>query len=192
MRTYTVQEGKQAARPMVINFGTGRNPVNGWEIFLRDGWDYRLEKNQTQWVKLCGDTFNAFNRDKNTILLGARSLPGAGIQITPYYNVDGRIYTVDHPETPEELRKDWPKLTVLAGNRITFAYKCEGARVTATILYKDARIVHRFTHSGIGCIQSEVNFYFGGTQPAPNDISIDKHRLTALNWGPDGGLNSGL
>lgn len=187
MKTYTVKAGQQAARPLVIAGDIfNRNPENGWEVRLIDGWDYELANNQ--WVKLCGDTFNPVKRDKNTILLAARNHPKKGLQITPYYNIDGKIYTADHPDTPDEMKKDWPVIQVQTGKRIQFGYKCEGARVTASILYDGQRVVHKIAHPGVGCIQSEVNFYFGGSLPAPNDIRIDKTRLLKLIWGPDNGI----
>lgn len=188
MRLYTVQPGKQAAAPLVLHTDFGRNPSAGWKMSLAHGWDYELPRNRDQWLKACGETFNLVNRDKNTVICGIRRLPGAElVQLSPYYNVDGEQVYWENQGRPD----DWPVVNIPIDEErdFFFAYRAEGARVTTTIILPDwARYLHRFTHKGIGCIQSEVNFYFGGSEPALQQIGLWKQRLTYLDWGTDGGL----
>lgn len=187
-KLYTVEPGKFAARPLVSQLpNIGRNPKDAWQVQLWDGWDYELPENQSQWLKVCGITFNPFNRNKNSIMLAARRYDGR-IEIAPYYNIDGARLGADGPDTPEMMQRDWPVLVVSEEQMIHFSLNCEGARVTTTIAIDGMRKIHRITHPGVGCFQYEVNFYAGGSVPASQEISVLKGKLTRLHFDDDGGL----
>lgn len=183
MKEYTVKAGQQAARPLVFGVDSGRNPFAGWRMSLGKGWDYVLESNEDQWLKLCGETFNPVNRDKNAVMLAARRAPGEDwVELSPYYNVDGEQFYYENQDYPA----DWPVVRIPISEKRDFfySYRTEKVRVTATIMLSDgSRYLHRFVHKGIGCFQSEVNFYFGGSIPAPQDISLWKEKLDVLEWG---------
>jgi len=187
MKKYTVQPGKFSARPLLFRMDLGRNPSGAWKIQLLDGWDYELPTNQSQWLKLCGETYNPVNRDKNAVMLAARYYQGK-IQIAPYYNINGARLGADGPDTPDAMKPEWPIIEVKPKRDIFFGYKAEGARVTTTVIASGERRLHRITHPGVGCTQYEVNFYAGGSVPAVQEISVTKGRLQVLQFGDDGGL----
>lgn len=187
MKEYVVQPGKFAARPLVVRLDWGRRPSGAWRLQLGKGWDYKLPSNQSQWLKGCGDTFNPVKRNQNAVMLGIRHDGEGIVQAAPYYNVAGAELGADGPDTPDELKPDWPVLEINPFEDFFFAYRTEGARVTCTLIQGEQRLLHRFAHTGIGCLQSEVNFYAGGSVPAVQEISLWKERLWWLNWGEDGG-----
>lgn len=173
MRTYTVAAGKQAARPLVSPFPRFGLRTGAWNVQLSDGWDYELPANASQWVKLCGDTFNPIDRDKNAVMLAARHFRGR-LEVTPYLNIQGeRLF----PESPGAYRGEWPVVEVEAGRDIFFYYDVVAGKAHAHIDYEGEVYELEIPHPGACRVRFEVNFYFGGSEPAPKQVSIRKKRI---------------
>lgn len=186
MKKYTVQEGKQASRPLVWPLPRFGRPIALWRLQLGNGWSYQLPRNRTQWVKLCGETFNPIRRDKNAIMLAARHTVEGGREITPYYNINGLDYYPESRDVPPELARTWPVLKVDTYTDILYGFTEDDDIVTVTIIYKGETTVHRMVHDGIGCLRFEVGFFFGGSEPAVTDIDVLKERQTIIEYDESG------
>ncbi len=185
MKKYTVKKGQHAARPLVLpRPRVGRSIRSAWRVRLGEGTSYTLARNADQWNKLAGETFNPINRSENAIMLAWRCVDGLH-QVTPYYNVKGAIWM---PERHPAKYPDWPVIEVKPGHDIYYGIHADGARVTVTIVYADQVFTHRVAHPGTGCFQYEVSFWFGGSEPAPQTMSIGKERLEVTKWDRNGGL----
>lgn len=186
MITYTIKENEKIARPFVLpRPRVGRSFRSAWRIRLGEGTDYVLNRNVDQWNKLCGETFNPIDRSENAILLGWRHVNGIH-QITPYYNVKGEIWMPER--RPAKYSDNWPVIKVEQDQDIFYGIYANRGRVIVTIGYVGKVFTHRIVHSGTGCFQYEVNFYFGGQEPAPQLMQINKERLSLTKWEQNGTL----
>lgn len=173
MRTYTVQPGKKAARPLVSPFPRFGLIAGAWRVQLLDGWDYTLPRNRSQWVKLCGETFNPIDRDRNAVMLAARHYNGR-LEVTPYLNIQGSAF---FPESPGNILGEWPVVEVETGKDIFFYYDGIAGIAHTHIDYEGEVYELNARHPGMCRIRYEVNFYFGGSEPAPKQVSIRKERI---------------
>lgn len=167
---YTCQPGQFAARPPVLNIRQGVSPAGEWEVVLLEGWEYELPENQSQWLKLCGDSFRFIPSNKDAVMLAARHLNGV-IEVSPYYNENSaQLYYETSPA-------GWPKVEVWPGQVIGFRYYVVPGAVVTEIDYDGVQYLHSVNHSGITNHVREINFYAGGSVPPVAEISLKKRRV---------------
>lgn len=130
-----------------------------YEIKEKDG---SLSNDQADWNKLCGTFFSIFNTRKDAAMIGWRyNVTTQQIELAPYYHIDGSrdmfpplVYT-----TPGE-----PLSITLNINYETQQYQWE-------IEQRDKLATHQFTFTHQRTTCGFINFYFGGNQPAPQEVS---------------------
>lgn len=186
MKEYIVNKGKHAARPLILKPEFGKLPSAAWKVQLGKGWDYELPRNRLQWVKICGHTFNPVNRNKNSVMLAARRNKDK-IELAPYYNINGESwYKGGGSDAPKEVQVTWPVVEIDLGSKevITFFYFAQKGKIYSGIITDNEMKEkgHKILHPGIGCIQYEVNFWFGGSEKAPQDVSIFKQKTKVPHW----------
>ena len=170
MKEYSVKKGRHFSSPRVYKLR--RDPqVIRWEIRFLDNCNYIIREadgevsvDQKDWNKLCGVFFKvlSFNTRKESVMMGWRyNIERDEIELAPYYHINaGRdmfrpMMTVKREEIFRlELSIDREKM------------------VYRWVMEKDGFSRQHempFTHTSFTC--GFINFYFGGNQPAPQEVS---------------------
>jgi len=184
MNLYKIKKGRHAARPLMLRircnpFGIYGNFRGHWQARLGDGWIYELPTNHNQWNKLCGDSFRLIDSSRQAVMLGVRHNEIYGLtEVSPYYNIGGNYVYYEAAGRPD----DWPLVEVLPGQLIDFQYIVGPNNwVQTRIELPDIGRVewHKIRHPAAGgsWFSREVNLWFGGTQPAPHDVTVWKKRI---------------
>lgn len=167
MTTYMIEAGKFYCSPRVFYAKDDRNPEGEWSVTLQRGWEYELPSNQSQWLKLCGDSFERVLNDHNSVMLGARYYDGV-LQVAPYYNVEG--------ERRWASGDDWPIVVVDTGKEIRFSYEAVDDVINTTIKYKGKTYRHSMEVPHENYFR-EINFYGGGSVAPVTTLTIKKKRF---------------
>ena len=168
MTKYIVKKGKHFSSPIVSLIPKKIGKIV-WKIQLGDGIEYSLEKNRRQWNKLAGITFDPIKRNRDSILLAWRYVNGKH-ELCPYFNVDSKNIM---PETDSSI----PIWEINSSKPVFLNINLDKGIVKMRLDQDNQVFTYRYVHRRTKCISFEVGFYFGGSEAAPNDISVYKKRL---------------
>lgn len=170
-RIYTIKPGTFNCTPVIINSGNSDYPSGHWQIELLEGWDYILSSNQSQWLKLCGETFNVLSNNNNLVALGVRHYKNK-IEISPYYNRNGEQWYW-------EKRKDesWPIVEVKQNEKIDFGYYTDDSDNIYVIIDHNSSVYYHTFSIPHKRYWREVNFYGGGSVLPTKKLIIKKRRF---------------
>ncbi|MBK8653355.1 MAG: hypothetical protein KBG02_08205 [Haliscomenobacter sp.] len=172
---YTIKKGNHFCWPRVLK---SRNRVNAvlWKVLFDKNCNYDLaNSDQEDWNKVLGIYFNLLNPRDNTVMVGWRYQPDRDvIELNAYYHLNKQTYYTDslmHIRREEALfvaiRIDWSARKYL----VQMESPKSGARATHEMPF--AHSEKRFW---------EINFYFGGNRPSPQEISIRKGDIEERDW----------
>lgn len=184
---YVVPAGSFESSPSRVYTHSG-TPGGTWEIYLEQGWDYILPRNQKQWLKICGDAliqdYDDIRENPYAVMLAARHDGQGHIEVTPYYNKNGYSH---YPEL-FAINDTWPVFEVNEKDIIQFSYRVEQSPsapggpteyIFTTLKVGDPvrlQAEHLFAMEGY-LYQREINFYAGGAEPTTQPLSILKRRI---------------
>lgn len=170
MTTYTVQAGNHFSFPRI--FKLKRNPEEvRWDVKFNSNCDYKIlnedgsiHHDQRDWNKLCGVFFSLFNTRKDSAMMGWRyNEKNDEIEMAPYYHVNA---SRDMFPTMMTVKREEPFTLRL---RIDLDNK----KYIWLMEKEDFKAKHEmdFGHGGGFC--GIINFYFGGNQVAPQEVSCE-------------------
>lgn len=192
---YSCNAGEFESHPARIYTRNNAESGGAWEIYIENGWNYRLHANQKQWLKLCGDSFGSnlesvIDNPNAVMLAGRYDLENDRIQITPYFNKNG------FPHYPELFAANdtWPVITVDEKDLIRFSYTVEYGPVSDRDKRPDRIVIVLSVGEPVRIMHTmyfpmefdsftwkrEISFYAGGSVPPVKTISILKMRLCEL------------
>ncbi len=172
---YTIEKGSHAAKPRVFRLGW-RTKIRGWNVIFEDSCRYNLgpwtdSSDQKDFNKLVGLSFNLFTNHKESAMIGWRYNPESDlIELAPYYHIDGQV-KINPGFTDENLFyavRIGEEIQVSIG--VDYEQKLYYTRVIGIDYEKTVQM--GFSHNS--CITREINVWFGGNQPAPQDITVLK------------------
>ncbi|MBK6950408.1 MAG: hypothetical protein IPH16_22135 [Haliscomenobacter sp.] len=172
---YTIKKGNHFCWPRVLK---ARNRVNAvfWKVVFDKNSNYNLGNNdQEDWNKVLGLYFNFFNPRDNTVMVGWRYRPDRDlIELNAYYHLNKQTYYTEslmHIRREEAvyiaIRIDWSARKYL----VVMESPKSGAKARHEMPF--AHPEKRFW---------EINFYFGGNRPSPQEISIRKGNIGERDW----------
>ena len=176
----TVKKGANYATPRQIKPRVAPDSV-GWIIRFMPNCNYILNNvdgtvsvDQQDWNKTCGLMFHHFDPHVNTAMLGWR------------HNIEARKIEVNFYHHISKKRSYTPPLTAFDFSE-PFEYRIvprySDGTITETLWTLDGKLIK--------CIQfdfpdlkakwrvqtQEINFYFGGNQKAPQDVTVYKRLI---------------
>lgn len=133
--------------------------------------DYDLKGvDQLDWCKLVGVFYNPFNIHGDTAMVGWRyNLETRRIELNAYYHIDGkRTYT--DPLMEVGLLETFTCLLRISTGRHEYEWTLQRASDNFKVVH-----VQPFRHDRK--LSIETNFYFGGNQPAPQEVSCQLENI---------------
>lgn len=152
-----------------------------WRYSFEDNCRYVLHnaEHQLNWNKVGGISFGTLAKpDMNSAMVGWRYDTKANeINIAPYFNIDGAYIMAKEPSQWLSLQPGTYFTSSIVSDyeskKCTLTVSIDGgASVSRTVEFKK-----KFKNS------KQINFYFGGTDPAPNTVTI---QIQLLNQNPKG------
>lgn len=171
-KTYTVKKGRHFSFPRVLSFDRKVEKVR-WDVIFANNADYLIAKNgktnidQKDWNKLCGVFYNLLNTRDETAMIGWRyNQETCLIELAPYYHIDGSRDMFPPMMEVQRLESFSVELSI---DRKVKKYKWKLQKLDFETTHEMPFIHSRKTNG-------YINFYFGGNQKAPQQVSCQMKR----------------
>ncbi len=167
-KTYTVKKGKHFSFPRVFKIGWKLKKIQ-WRVIFNEDCNYimkdekgEIHSDQKDWNKLCGVFYNMFNTRKNTAMMGWKYDPIKDkIDIAPYYHISGST--------------DWfrPMLSLNRGDELFLELEIDRISKKYIWLMRVGKnvVTHEMPFTHKKKLNAFINFYFGGNQKSPQEVS---------------------
>lgn len=168
---FIIEKGDHYCTPKVNKIFIGRQFNVKWKFKIDGNLKYDLNNhNQYDWNKLFGMTFfNVIPNDDNSIRIGYRYITRTDThELTIYYHVNG-VFNTD-----KIIQLNGTSSYELIAN---IKYSNKRSTVILTDLENKALLVENRNWNANYMFAYENNFYFGGNDPAPNTMTLQKYRL---------------
>ncbi|MEO1260644.1 MAG: hypothetical protein AAFZ15_17740 [Bacteroidota bacterium] len=152
-----------------------------WHKLKSVKWQYEFEENcryvlanknhQLNWNKVGGVSFGSAlkNPDQDSAMVGWRyDTEKKEINICPYFNVNGAYVYAKEPS-------QW--LNIQPGTKFTALTEYHDKKCTMTIEVGGQQVTRSVEFSGDFKYSKQIDFYFGGTDPAPQTVTIQVQLL---------------
>lgn len=185
MAIYTVKPGQHAFTPPVsFNMGRGWKRI-GWKCVLTQSCVYDLgNADQTDWNKLAGVSFHLFDNHRDSIMFGWRWNETLKVfDLNTYAHIDGDRF-MGGPALavpPGAVFYAWLEIDY-ASNYVRLSFQAGDYTRVEFVNFPDLPRWNR-----------EIGAWFGGNQPAPHRMEIQKERVWSWEeengiWKPDQSL----
>jgi len=191
----TVKEGKHFFKPYEPTWNNDERSF--FEFTFDESIRYETgNKNQCDWSKLCGYSFHKLTNHKNSLMIAFRYDRKGFIWLTPYYHEDGKRYTIGDIYDPVTGNNENVPCTTTSGQSFpyngTLAIQAEPFQkitvewfITSEPNYTQVTVTNTATAESFTFSKHwaedvqrkrEINAYFGGDEPAPQQITIWKKK----------------
>lgn len=170
MEELTIKKGKHFVKmsDRIVKYRKAPTKVS-WKYIFQENCNYNLGTiDQLDWNKLTGLHFNLIRTRAETVMVGWRyNIKIDVIELCGYYHIG-----MKREFTP-------PLLTVKRGEEvkitIEISYLPKFYKVRLSTFEKEAEHQIPFFHRKKKC--GQINFYFGGNEAAPQDVSVQMELL---------------
>ncbi len=165
----TVYKGGHFSFPRQLKFSRNVHAVR-WQVRMNENCNYclfnedgTLSRDQKDWNKLCGVYYAWWNTRKDTAMMGWRYNPDTdNIELAPYYHISGSRDLFEKPFLTVKRCELFELILTIDRKKKRYEWQ---------MIKTNEKVQHQmhFNHYRMTC--GYINFYFGGNQKAPQNVS---------------------
>lgn len=167
---FTIRKGNHFCWPRVFKMRQDTRQIC-WKAIFADTCNYNLgNEDQEDWNKLLGIFYNLLDPHDNTVMVGWRYNPKTNlIELNAYFHLNKERFFTDTLMTIGFMQDLYVTFNIDYKQQ-TYQVVLESPNTGSRAEYTQA-FKHNRTRNW------EINFYFGGNQPAPQTISVWKGQI---------------